>query len=400
MTENMFSMRTQQVVGACLLVLLVVTNGCTKTEDVTIKATDVQYGDTPGKTVKEEIDDVKKSAAGKSHTHKKTEITDFSHTHKSSEVTDFSTAAVKAMGTKGNANALNHDKYGESDLAASATIKALQAEIAALKAKAPSAICPVGYTQDTTVTSFILCKYGQSEMVKVGDFWIDRYESLVVDAKAWNGGKCDGVGGTSYGIAIKKTDDFPASFPDSGDWTVPLYACSKHHVNASANMTWFQAQQACALAGKHLCTNGEWQAAASGTPDSTVCNINKQGTKGGGFGHSSDFPKCISNYGAVSMIGNVAEWVDWWGQAGLTWASTKTTAGPWPTGYGDAKDETIGVNGQAAKVASGSGVNGMPAAAFRGGHLADSVSAGTFNFILNAGPTVASYALGARCCRR
>ena len=223
------------VVSLALFVLI----GCSETEEVTIKASDVQYGDTPGKTVKEEIDDVKKSSAGKSHT------------HAASEITGFDGAARTAMGKKATTNPLNHERYTESDLAASATIKVLKAEIAALKTQIPSGTCPAGYTQDTTFTSYTLCKKGNDEVVRVGDFWIDRFEIHIVNAPLWNSGKCDGTGGQCYGCLGTFQDNYPASFPDSGNWTAPLYASSmdtsgstKKHYPPSRGMTWFQAQQA------------------------------------------------------------------------------------------------------------------------------------------------------------
>ena len=82
------------------------------------------------------------------------------------------------------------------------------------------------------------------------------------------------------------------NFPASGHWTpVPgssppspgVYAVSIPGVHPSACITWFQATQACRLAGKRLLTNGEWQDAAAGTPDpgtdngTTDCNISTAG---------------------------------------------------------------------------------------------------------------------------
>ena len=43
-------------------------------------------------------------------------------------------------------------------------------------------------------------------------------------------------------------------------------------VRPATNITWFQAQAACRLAGKHLATDEEWLAAASGTPDPAMGN--------------------------------------------------------------------------------------------------------------------------------
>jgi len=84
--------------------------------------------------------------------------------------------------------------------------------------------CPAGYTRDKTATGFILCKKGKDELVKVGDSWVDRYESSIVDASTFNGGKCDGSG-KQFGVGT--TDDFPTTFPDIAQATTPLYACSR-----------------------------------------------------------------------------------------------------------------------------------------------------------------------------
>jgi len=400
-------MKKTLLITTIILAVALAVSGCSTTEPVTLNAGDVSYG-TSGETVGDTLDQIQKNQGTKPHT------------HKASEISDFSTAAVKAMGSKGNGNALNHVKYGESDLSSSATIKALKAENATLKTSVSTLQskvstlesqmtkllaatgtdgCPAGYTRDTTVSKYTVCKNGKDEVVKVGDFWIDRYEILVVDAKAYSSGKCDGVGGVAYGGKCKIVDDFPSSFPDSGNWTTPLYACSKAGVCSSTGMTWFQAQQACALAGKHLCTNGEWQTASSGTPDSTLCNINSQGKWN--MGHTGDFPKCISKWGAMDMVGNLTEWVDWWGQAGRDWQTTGIAlASPWPStgGYGDGQDRVENLEGQAAIVVKGKGVNGMPAAAHRGGSYKQGTHAGSFYFNLISGPAQSSYILGARCC--
>jgi hypothetical protein len=41
----------------------------------------------------------------------------------------------------------------------------------------------------------------------------------------------------------------------------------------STCFTWLQASQACALSGKRLATNREWQDAAAGTPDGPPCVV-------------------------------------------------------------------------------------------------------------------------------
>ena len=254
--------------------------------------------------------------------------------------------------------------------------------------------CPPGYTKDTTApASITVCKKGKDEMVKVGDFWIDRYEMSIADATTYQGGKCNGAG-NRYG---QGKDDYPTTFPDSGNWTNPIYGCSTKNTIPSDSMTWFQAIQACALAGKHLCTNTEWQTAAAGTPDdSASCNITtlKQENTG-------SRQKCVSLWGVQDMVGNAWEWVSWWSQAGKEWMKNDgefTTPFPASYGYGDGKDISRNINGRCTY--GGIYRNGMPGAAFRGGSSGSSVSAGVFSMDLSYGPTNWNKGIGARCCRR
>ena len=100
------------------------------------------------------------------------------------------------------------------------------------------------------------------------------------------------------------------------------------------------------------------------------------------------------------MVGNVAELVDWWGQAGKVNSNftSGTMVAPWPKGYGDGSDATWNVNG-VAHIGS-SWINGSPATAIRGGHYADGTAAGEFALLMDHGPASWSPVVGARCCRR
>lgn len=122
--------------------------------------------------------------------------------------------------------------------------------------------CPEDYVQDTTVTAFTLCKKGVDEVVKVGTggsvFWIDRYEASI-----WANATATGM---QYGLA--SYTEYPATFPENGEYTAPLYALSVPLPAGSlpsAWMTWFQAQAACRLSGKRLPSGEEWLAASQGT---------------------------------------------------------------------------------------------------------------------------------------
>ena len=105
-----------------------------------------------------------------------------------------------------------------------------------------------------------------------------------------------------------------------------IFAVSLPSEIPSALITWFQAQEACANAGKRLPTSAEWQMGANGTPDpgpdngTTDCNTASDqlatatGTR----------TACVSAVGAFDMVGNLAEWVaDWMPAATVCtgWAS-------------------------------------------------------------------------------
>lgn len=223
-------------------------------------------------------------------------------------------------------------------------------------------------------------------MVKVGPLCVDKYEASV-----WS--NADGTG-TQYGWS--ESDNYPVSFPDTGNWTAPLYAVSKAGVLPSGSLTWFQAQQACALSGKRLLTNAEWQMAAAGTPDDTNCNVSTDTVANTGANAS-----CVSNYQVNDMVGNLWEWVGDWmqgnGTAGNNWAPSSNggTAG---TGYGS--DYMIGTNPAQWQ---GTNSTNMPAAIVRGGSgfVGGDLGAGAGVFALRAygAPSRSGGDMGFRCAR-
>ena len=164
-------------------------------------------------------------------------------------------------------------------------------------------LCPHGYQHVDTETDFVLCERDGDEMVRVGDFWVDRYEASV-----WEHADCSG---TAY------IDSYEDSFPVNGQFEEPLYACSVSGVAPARSLTWFQAQAACSASGKHLITNAEWQAAVAGTDDpgdsegddgTCVTFGDEVRSTGGGTA-------CVSYWGAEDMIGNIIETTaEWWGQ--------------------------------------------------------------------------------------
>jgi formylglycine-generating enzyme required for sulfatase activity len=176
------------------------------------------------------------------------------------------------------------------------------------------------------------------DSARVGTVCVDRYEASIWRIPVSNKGLLKKVqqgkatvddletGGATlvrfYGGTPGDPPDYATNFPGSGDWVpVPgsnppspgFYALSLPGVQP-ALATWYQAQQACALAGKRLLTNEEWQRAAAGTPDPGpgALNPDPQSCK-----HFFDWPpydtgshpKCVSTWGVYDMVGNFGEWV-------------------------------------------------------------------------------------------
>ena len=133
-----------------------------------------------------------------------------------------------------------------------------------------------------------------------------------------------------------------------------IYAASLPSEIPSTNITWFQAQEACANAGKRLPSNAEWQIGANGTPDvnpengTTDCNI----ASDGGASLTGARSGCVSARGAFDMVGNLAEWV-------ADWAPSPTTC----TGWGSFSDDEM-------CFAGASTTTNAPGALVRGGAFA------------------------------
>jgi len=263
--------------------------------------------------------------------------------------------------------------------------------------------CPVGYARDSTGdnANYVVCKKGLDEIVKVGDFWVDRYEMSL-----WETREC---GGEQYGLGDGDAHD--AGFGRNGSAVSKrLFACSIPGATSSCRLTWFQAQRACTESGKRLCTDAEWQAAALGTPDphaddpgddSEACNV-WSGSKPEGSvfaGPSGSIltgtaALCKSAFGAFDMVGNVWEWTsDWWGQGpndadGFQLAEEYYQDGYWNIDPGQKGGTYVG------------GTPTFPAVAVRGGAYYGGKTAGVFAITLDNAPSYSSGNVGARCCLR
>ena len=242
-----------------------------------------------------------------------------------------------------------------------------------------------------------------SDAVKVGPTCVDKYEASVWSIPLGNVGLRDKVqegeasledliqgGATQHGCpgAPFSHTAFPGSFPRTGNWTEPLYAVSVAGVLPTTCVHWFQAAQACALAGKRLLTNEEWQRAAAGTPDpgtdngTTDCNVASATPVSTGSRSA-----CSSVWGTFDMVGNVEEWVGDWGDA-----ATGCTS--WPTELGSD-----------LACVGGDGSFNLPGAPARGGNwdtlngLFSGPSAGVFALNVGADPSRESVGIGFRCGR-
>ena len=222
-----------------------------------------------------------------------------------------------------------HASVAERLAALEGQFAALQDEVTDLqefKTTVERGECPQGYERwfdeddpgglDRATAAWTACRknLGDEEnpvwdkIVKVGDFWIDRYEMA--------------------DCGDRDLGDDPTGYTTIG---VP---CSRPGAEPYQGITWYQAAQACTNAGKHLCTNAEWQTAASGTPDpgdgvavpdgsaaNNACNVANNAGQGlysadrGTPARARAHVNCVSRFGAFDMIGNVWEWVAMWSGA-------------------------------------------------------------------------------------
>src|SRR5262245_28431191 len=259
------------------------------------------------------------------------------------------------------------------------------------------------------------------DSVKVGDACIDLYEESVwqippsnttlvrrvLSGRATLADLTSG-GATQLSPAPSCSPFPPANFPQNGNWTPVagsnppspgVYAVSIPGVPPSTCITWFQAAQACAVSGKHLVRNEEWQRAAAGTPDpgnaddgTTTCATNSAGPAKTGARSS-----CKSSWGTFDMVGNVREWVADWSDLASNctdWTEHTPVVGALIAGH------DLSCFGGAGNTSGSSGTFGnLPGALVRGGFWADGENAGVFAVDLAVDPPFAAFNFGFRCAR-
>jgi len=154
-------------------------------------------------------------------------------------------------------------------------------------------------------------------------------------------------------------------------------------VTPSANITQIQAIAACRNAGKRLLTNGEWTAAALGTPDpgtddgTSDCNVDSTSA----VANTGSRSLCVSDTGAFDMVGNLAEWV-------VDWVPGSTGVCP---GWGGFSDDLMCL--------AGASTIGGPGALIRGGVFDFGAFAGVFAVDGVGDPSYSSPGVGLRCAR-
>jgi hypothetical protein len=233
------------------------------------------------------------------------------------------------------------------------------------------------------------------DSVPAGAVCLDRYEesvwrvpnptttnaSLVAKIQLGTANQADltAAGATQLGTLI---DDYAPCTSNGQNCADDIYAVSLPAVIPAANITWFQAQEACANAGKRLPTSAEWQIGATGTPDAgpdngtTNCNSNSLSVTLTGARKD-----CVSSRGAFDMIGNLDEWV-------AEWVPLSTACSTW----GGLSDDFMCLFG-----ASTTGVG--PGALLRGGDFRSHTSAGPLAVVGSGGPFNSRPFIGFRCAR-
>lgn len=199
-------------------------------------------------------------------------------------------------------------------------------------------------------------------------------------------------------------DEYGSEFPRNGHWRKPLYALSVAGALPSTCITWFQAEQACRLAGKRLLTNQEWQAAVAGTADpndaddqSTTCV-----TAGDFAAPSGSRAKCVSQWGVYDLVGNVWEWV-------ADWINPAMGCQSWPSEYGS-DISCMGMVPVPEPTPSSflarwfrrelvSFEPNLPGAIIRGGNFATGARNGAFAVFAGVNPHNVSRSTGFRCAR-
>ena len=190
-------------------------------------------------------------------------------------------------------------------------------------------------------------------------------------------------GATQLGIG--SIDDY-APCADSGqNCANDIYAVSLPGVTPSANITWFQAQEACDERGQAAAVECGVAGGGDGTPDpgpdngTTDCNT-ASAFKAVATGSRT---ACVSARGAFDMVGNLYEWV-------ADWVPRSTTCGTWSPSVSPTGDD---------QCLAGAAGTGEPGALLRGGSFFSGSLAGPLAVLASNPPSGSNNGIGFRCTR-
>jgi Sulfatase-modifying factor enzyme 1 len=250
------------------------------------------------------------------------------------------------------------------------------------------------------------------DAVPVGPVCVDRYESslwtipaentaLIAKVRRGRASHGDLVAGgaVQYGIFPPTGGcigvNYPASFPQSGAWTQPVYAVAIPGVYPSTCVSWFQAEQACRLSGKRLLRNQEWQAAVAGTQDPGLADDGRTtcATSSELPARAGERTNCVSAWGVHDMVGNAWEWI-------AEWSEVANDCSTWPFGadvscYGSSPAPLTGLQPRDM----GPPDPHLQGGVIRGGNLAINERSGVFAIYVGGTAATQSRSIGVRCAR-
>jgi len=266
----------------------------------------------------------------------------------------------------------------------------------------------------------ISCPENMSYINKLNGYCIDKYEASALGCENV-GNNCGNYTNAAYCPTIcQPTDGVLGGVASTTGTTAKAY--SRANVAPFVGVSQYQSRQMCANAGKHLCTDEEWLAAAdlrgqyynlptslSASPyycvvdSGTYCNYagnsnyacNTSRYKNGVSG-------CYSSNDVYDMTGNVWEWTnntaDVINPLGTVTAGTGTANWYYPNNTGGWQNVT-----SAATTIYGNDGTYFPVtttgrAVLRGGYWLHGANAGPFCAYLYFDPSIVSYYLGFRCC--
>ena len=260
----------------------------------------------------------------------------------------------------------------------------------------------------------VQCPANMSYINKLNGYCIDKYEASALGCEIV-GKNCGNYTHASYCATICVPTDGILGGVNSDTGTTAI-AHSRANVAPFVGVSQKQARQMCANAGKHLCTDEQWLAAAdlkgqyynlptslSASPYYCVVDSGTYCNYAGNSNYACNTTKykngdsgCNSSAGVYDMTGNVWEWTN--ETVNYVKPCTPATSGYcyWNgTGWGTSGNAKFGNDGvyylDNSTTRSGYAV-------LRGGRWADGAGPGPFGAALHNAPSDVHSAIGFRCC--